>query len=219
MTPATRSRAKRRRARKRTTATRTIRWSAAEGGGIATGSDTARTPPHPRTMTYLQTMTPANTAVFRITPSWWVLPGRAFHQRVAVIDRLLSSLQILLCDSCDSGYHTACLRPPLMIIPDGEWFCPPCQHVRHCWCAECSPHATPNRNGLFVVTEAAVRQTARATAKPGRRVEEEGKGREKVGDGQRFTIPESLCSCYMLIRRIALVRLYLQERAIDLRWN
>ncbi|XP_076017341.1 uncharacterized protein rsf1b.1 [Genypterus blacodes] len=35
---------------------------------------------------------------------------------------------ILLCDSCDSGYHTACLRPPLMIIPDGEWFCPPCQH-------------------------------------------------------------------------------------------
>ncbi|KAJ7418197.1 Remodeling and spacing factor 1 [Willisornis vidua] len=36
---------------------------------------------------------------------------------------------ILLCDSCDSGYHTACLRPPLMIIPDGEWFCPPCQHV------------------------------------------------------------------------------------------
>ncbi|XP_010775587.1 remodeling and spacing factor 1-like [Notothenia coriiceps] len=36
---------------------------------------------------------------------------------------------ILLCDSCDSGYHTACLRPPLMLIPDGQWFCPPCQHV------------------------------------------------------------------------------------------
>uniref|UniRef100_A0A667YC53 Remodeling and spacing factor 1b, tandem duplicate 1 n=1 Tax=Myripristis murdjan TaxID=586833 RepID=A0A667YC53_9TELE len=39
---------------------------------------------------------------------------------------------ILLCDSCDSGYHTACLRPPLMIIPDGEWFCPPCQHSCAC---------------------------------------------------------------------------------------
>ncbi|XP_053552624.1 remodeling and spacing factor 1, partial [Bombina bombina] len=39
---------------------------------------------------------------------------------------------ILLCDSCDSGYHTACLRPPLMIIPDGEWFCPPCQHKVLC---------------------------------------------------------------------------------------
>lgn len=39
---------------------------------------------------------------------------------------------ILLCDRCDSGYHTACLRPPLMIIPDGEWFCPPCQHRLLC---------------------------------------------------------------------------------------
>uniref|UniRef100_H3CDJ0 PHD-type domain-containing protein n=1 Tax=Tetraodon nigroviridis TaxID=99883 RepID=H3CDJ0_TETNG len=39
---------------------------------------------------------------------------------------------ILLCDWCDSGYHTACLRPPLMVIPDGEWFCPPCQHKQLC---------------------------------------------------------------------------------------
>ncbi|XP_073707092.1 remodeling and spacing factor 1 [Garra rufa] len=39
---------------------------------------------------------------------------------------------ILLCDMCDNGYHTACLRPPLMIIPDGEWFCPPCQHKLLC---------------------------------------------------------------------------------------
>ncbi|XP_063061424.1 remodeling and spacing factor 1 [Engraulis encrasicolus] len=39
---------------------------------------------------------------------------------------------ILLCDLCDHGYHTACLRPPLMIIPDGEWFCPPCQHKLLC---------------------------------------------------------------------------------------
>ncbi|XP_047247666.1 remodeling and spacing factor 1 isoform X1 [Girardinichthys multiradiatus] len=39
---------------------------------------------------------------------------------------------ILLCDLCDRGYHTACLRPPLMLIPDGEWFCPPCQHKMLC---------------------------------------------------------------------------------------
>ncbi|KAG7251630.1 hypothetical protein CRUP_018208 [Coryphaenoides rupestris] len=42
------------------------------------------------------------------------------------------SPEILLCDSCDSGYHTACLRPPLMLIPDGEWYCPPCQHKLLC---------------------------------------------------------------------------------------
>lgn len=37
--------------------------------------------------------------------------------------------KILLCDKCDSGFHTACLRPPLMAIPDGNWFCPKCEHV------------------------------------------------------------------------------------------
>lgn len=35
---------------------------------------------------------------------------------------------ILLCDSCDNGWHCSCLRPPLMVVPEGDWFCPPCQH-------------------------------------------------------------------------------------------
>lgn len=38
---------------------------------------------------------------------------------------------ILLCDSCDKGWHCSCLRPALMLIPEGDWFCPPCQHVSH----------------------------------------------------------------------------------------
>lgn len=36
---------------------------------------------------------------------------------------------ILLCDKCDEGWHAACLRPPLLSIPEGDWYCPPCQHV------------------------------------------------------------------------------------------
>ncbi|XP_014276967.1 microtubule-associated protein futsch [Halyomorpha halys] len=36
---------------------------------------------------------------------------------------------ILLCDKCDSGFHASCLRPTLMLIPEGDWFCPPCQHL------------------------------------------------------------------------------------------
>ncbi|CAH1400773.1 unnamed protein product [Nezara viridula] len=36
---------------------------------------------------------------------------------------------ILLCDKCDSGYHASCLRPTIMLIPEGDWFCPPCQHL------------------------------------------------------------------------------------------
>ena len=32
---------------------------------------------------------------------------------------------MLLCESCDSGYHMACLEPPLSVKPD-EWNCPRC---------------------------------------------------------------------------------------------
>uniref|UniRef100_A0A182P2H9 PHD-type domain-containing protein n=1 Tax=Anopheles epiroticus TaxID=199890 RepID=A0A182P2H9_9DIPT len=35
---------------------------------------------------------------------------------------------ILLCDSCDKGYHCACLKPVLFTIPEGDWFCPVCLH-------------------------------------------------------------------------------------------
>lgn len=36
---------------------------------------------------------------------------------------------ILLCDECNAGWHTTCLNPPLTSIPQGDWFCPNCQHV------------------------------------------------------------------------------------------
>lgn len=37
---------------------------------------------------------------------------------------------ILLCDKCDKGYHCSCLVPMLFIIPEGDWFCPPCQQAK-----------------------------------------------------------------------------------------
>ncbi|KAF9623039.1 hypothetical protein IFM89_036020 [Coptis chinensis] len=33
---------------------------------------------------------------------------------------------VLLCDTCDSEYHTYCLVPPLARIPEGNWYCPSC---------------------------------------------------------------------------------------------
>ena len=36
---------------------------------------------------------------------------------------------LLLCDGCDYGYHTFCLRPPLTSIPDGDWFCYNCNPI------------------------------------------------------------------------------------------
>nr|CAD2188537.1 unnamed protein product [Meloidogyne enterolobii] len=35
---------------------------------------------------------------------------------------------LLLCDNCDDAWHTFCLRPQLWYVPDGNWFCPPCEH-------------------------------------------------------------------------------------------
>uniref|UniRef100_A0A146KVC0 Chromodomain-helicase-DNA-binding protein Mi-2 n=2 Tax=Lygus hesperus TaxID=30085 RepID=A0A146KVC0_LYGHE len=34
--------------------------------------------------------------------------------------------ELLCCDSCPSAYHTFCLNPPLLDVPDGDWKCPRC---------------------------------------------------------------------------------------------
>jgi uncharacterized Zn finger protein (UPF0148 family) len=38
---------------------------------------------------------------------------------------------MLLCDGCDAGYHMGCLSPPLTSVPQGDWFCPPCDERQH----------------------------------------------------------------------------------------
>ncbi|XP_075223802.1 ATP-dependent chromatin assembly factor large subunit isoform X2 [Lycorma delicatula] len=35
--------------------------------------------------------------------------------------------KMLLCDSCNRGYHMYCLKPKLTKVPEGDWFCPKCQ--------------------------------------------------------------------------------------------
>ncbi|XP_042495467.1 probable Histone-lysine N-methyltransferase ATXR5 [Macadamia integrifolia] len=38
---------------------------------------------------------------------------------------------MLLCDKCDKGFHMFCLRPIVVRVPSGPWFCPPCSgHTR-----------------------------------------------------------------------------------------
>jgi transposase InsO family protein len=36
---------------------------------------------------------------------------------------------MLLCDTCDHGYHIDCLDPPLRSVPRGPWICEACQGV------------------------------------------------------------------------------------------
>ncbi|PNF34918.1 hypothetical protein B7P43_G01418 [Cryptotermes secundus] len=34
---------------------------------------------------------------------------------------------MLLCDGCNKGHHLYCLKPKLIRVPQGDWFCPKCQ--------------------------------------------------------------------------------------------
>lgn len=34
---------------------------------------------------------------------------------------------MLLCDACDGGYHTFCLRPKETVVPHGNWYCSRCK--------------------------------------------------------------------------------------------
>ncbi|KAJ3162468.1 hypothetical protein HDU86_004950 [Geranomyces michiganensis] len=34
--------------------------------------------------------------------------------------------QMLLCDGCNRGYHLYCFDPPMVAIPNTDWFCPDC---------------------------------------------------------------------------------------------
>ncbi|OVA06325.1 SET domain [Macleaya cordata] len=36
--------------------------------------------------------------------------------------------ELLLCDKCDRGFHLFCLRPILVSVPKGSWFCSSCTH-------------------------------------------------------------------------------------------
>eukprot|EP01018_Ginkgo_biloba_P012475 Gb_02491 [translate_table: standard] len=38
--------------------------------------------------------------------------------------------EMLLCDKCDRGYHMYCLRPVVVRVPAGAWFCPCCKEKR-----------------------------------------------------------------------------------------
>ncbi|KAK2707515.1 bromodomain adjacent to zinc finger domain protein 1A-like [Artemia franciscana] len=35
--------------------------------------------------------------------------------------------KLLICDNCNKGCHTYCLKPPLAKVPEGDWFCKDCQ--------------------------------------------------------------------------------------------
>ena len=37
--------------------------------------------------------------------------------------------ELISCDKCFRDFHRMCLRPPLLIVPAGDWFCPDCNRA------------------------------------------------------------------------------------------
>ncbi|KAL6508289.1 Histone-lysine N-methyltransferase atxr6 [Orobanche hederae] len=52
--------------------------------------------------------------------------------------------ELLLCDKCDHGFHLFCLRPVLVAVPKGRWFCPSCSNDKNTTLPSC-----PNQDCRF----------------------------------------------------------------------
>ena len=55
-----------------------------------------------------------------------VTPSKKPGENCEVCGRGDNALSMLLCDGCDTGYHTFCLDPPLKAIPKYDWYCAQC---------------------------------------------------------------------------------------------
>mmetsp|Transcript_25433 Transcript_25433/g.31175 ORF Transcript_25433/g.31175 Transcript_25433/m.31175 type:complete len:363 (+) Transcript_25433:16-1104(+) len=67
---------------------------------------------------------------------------------------------IILCDGCDDEYHMYCLSPPLLSVPDGEWFCDNCMDDRsylydHCSWGKAGSTLCKlsDKNGIWKISE------------------------------------------------------------------
>ena len=48
-------------------------------------------------------------------------------QRCEICFEATDPSNMLLCDGCDGGYHTFCLRPKVTVVPHGNWYCSRCK--------------------------------------------------------------------------------------------
>ncbi|KAK3235925.1 hypothetical protein CYMTET_53919 [Cymbomonas tetramitiformis] len=56
------------------------------------------------------------------------VPSR--HLACEVCRKADGEAEMLLCDTCNKGYHLWCLTPALDEVPEGEWLCPRCSGTR-----------------------------------------------------------------------------------------
>ncbi|CAF0919878.1 unnamed protein product [Didymodactylos carnosus] len=67
-----------------------------------------------------------------IDVDWALLPEHLSTTACSTCSKTDHPESLLLCDDCDDAYHTDCLKPALLTVPDGNWYCPLCEHKRLC---------------------------------------------------------------------------------------
>lgn len=72
---------------------------------------------HPSCLQY----SPALVARIKVEP-WLCLECK----KCMTCDQAANADDLLICDSCDKGFHMDCLEPPLNKLPEGRWICPIC---------------------------------------------------------------------------------------------
>lgn len=76
---------------------------------------------HPSCLKYTQKL------VQKIRLEEWQCLDCKMCSLCSVRDKAIStSNKLLICDSCDKGYHMDCLEPPLFEMPRGKWYCLVC---------------------------------------------------------------------------------------------
>ncbi|KAI6656422.1 Histone acetyltransferase KAT6B isoform X3 [Oopsacas minuta] len=79
---------------------------------------------HPSCLKYSQKL------VAKIRAEEWQCLDCKMCALCSVRDKAVStSNKLLICDSCDKGYHMDCLEPPLFEMPRGKWYCYMCEPV------------------------------------------------------------------------------------------
>ena len=114
---------------------RTAGAGLATNGGVGVGVGENGAPPTPnytvlqnweRSLMYVTSLSQLFVHLQTLTESIaWA--KSVLNARCRLCSRKGDAEKMLLCDKCDRGHHIYCLRPPLALIPDGEWFCPKCK--------------------------------------------------------------------------------------------
>ena len=100
---------------------------------------------------------------------------------------------MLLCDGCDHGYHTYCLKPPLKDVPDGDWFCYDCNPV--------TPIKPRRRAQRVVIVEEESSESEQEDVEQESEDEEEGSEQDEADDENEESEEEEATTTTTTTRR------------------